>query len=95
MKQVCAKCGGAPVEWHHPLAYSGRQIVDWWATTFACKHHHEEATPHNNKYQLEIREFFERIVLEKYIGKLLVNYPKGNWLQHLKYLQMKNLKQFK
>ena len=88
-KQVCVKCGTTPVEWHHPLIYSGRQIIDWWATTFACKKCHDKATPHKNEYDQEVREFFEHIILQEHLGDLLVKYPKGTWFQHLRYLNKK------
>lgn len=88
-KQVCAKCRATPVEWHHVFLYSGRQIPDWFNIVFACKQCHEEATPHNNKYKVETREYFERLILKKHFGSLIYMFPKGQWLQLAKYLNSK------
>ena len=92
MKQICAKCGANKVEWHHPFTYRGRQITNWWATIFACKVCHDRATPHKNQYQQEIREFFERKVIEKYLMFLVVNYPKRDWTQLWQYLNKQRIK---
>lgn len=89
MKQICARCGASPVEFHHVFIYAGSQIPDWFNIVFACKKCHQEATPHNNKYKMQVREFFEHLVLKNYLGYLIALYPKKEWLQLAKYLDKK------
>ncbi len=89
LDQKCAKCGSNKVEWHHPFIYAGKQITDWWATVFACKNCHAKATPHNNKYNLETREFFEYLVLKQNLVKIMMKYPKKAWNQLFLYLNKK------
>lgn len=88
-RQQCSRCGRKGVQWHHVFMYSGRQIEDWFNIAFACEECHHKATPHNNKYIHEVREFFEHEVLSQNLLQFVAKYPKGDWVQKLKYLNKK------
>lgn len=70
-------------EWHHVFTYSGKQISEAWAILPACSFHHamvgsDSATKHA----------FEKICLEGATQEDLARYPKKDWKQIKKYLNI-------
>lgn len=89
LPQKCDLCGRQGVQWHHVFLSAGSQIKEWYNIAFACEKCHNEATPHNNKYKQEVREWFELNQLKKHFWKFVYKYPKNNWAQLWNYLNKK------
>jgi len=70
-------------EWHHVWTYGGPQINEIWAILAGCTHHHEQV-----KKDKKVKEAFERISLELATEKDLEKYPKKDWRQIKRYLNI-------
>lgn len=80
----CAICGDKNnIEWHHVWIYAGRQINEPWAIVGACKEHHERVTR-----EPLIKEQFEMISLLRATEHDLAKYPKKDWQQIKRYLEI-------
>lgn len=80
----CCLCGKTDnetkIDWHHSWQYSGKQIVDIWATAPLCgpvgRPHSCHAMVHGIR---QYRRMVEKITLERATAKDLAKYPKKNW----------------
>ena len=87
--EKCEICGKPTQEFHHVFIYAGKQIQDAFNIASACKKHHEQATPHNNKYKQEIREQFEWNALQRMTDENIAKYWKKDWGLFVNYLSKK------
>lgn len=84
--KCCYKGCGKPPQWHHVWLYGGKQVQEGWSILPACETHHKRATPHNNSYQQEVREYFEWLSLTRAQYGDLAKYPKAAWPERINYL---------
>jgi hypothetical protein len=83
--QKCAVdngCGGA-LEFHHALRYAGRQVNEKFAIVRLCYRHHRGPEKSEGMAKAEAVAL-SRIAIEVIQGK----YPKSDWQQRKKYLEM-------
>lgn len=71
------------IEWHHVWIYAGTQINEIWAILGACERHHGMVKTHRI-----VKETFERRSLEIATEEELAMYPRKNWVQIKKYLNI-------
>lgn len=86
-------CGKNTVEWHHVYQFADKSIQEEFNIVPACPKHHHQATPHNNAYRQEVREYFEWVSLQKMSLEDMTKYSKFNdlntWMIRRNYLFMK------
>ena len=71
------------IEWHHPWIYAGTQINEKWAIVGVCVKHHKalEGNP-------LIKQCAERASLKLATDEDLEKYPRADWTQRKKYLEL-------
>lgn len=84
----CEICGNKSVQWHHVFIYQNKAIQEPFAISAVCVKHHEEATPHNNRYKQQTREYLEWLALQRMTDEDLFKYPKRDWSMHAYYLSI-------
>ena len=82
----CCRCSKPGVQIHHVFIYGKNQIAEMFNYVPACPKCHEKATPHNNNYKQEARDYFEWVVLQRAEIEDLAKYPKKDWQNHIRYL---------
>lgn len=84
--KACCWCGDSPVEFNHSLFYRGRQINELYSIKPLCLKCHRQT---DGSIDHAAKEYCEYLSIKEGLEHLKAKYPRFNWAQRLRYLQLK------